>query len=380
MINFATLQALDIPEGKVVEIKDASGRVIWAAQNSKPIVLQVEKQTKTTYAGETSYADEVFIMLDIYPKTNGTVKVTYGGLTKTITDTSGAESPNAQSVYFGTYNGVSDSVATPSSGELIIEGNYVGFASGAYKSGSKETSISYLGCITKVVDWGSVTSILDRAFSNCSKLTSITLPSGVTSIGNNAFSYCTALTNITIPSGVTSIGNNAFVGCSALGSVTIPNSVTSIGEYAFDSCTTLTNIVIPNSVTSLGRNIFDECSALKNVTLSSAITSIPDQAFYNCEALANITIPNGVTSIGRQAFYRCKGFTSLTIPSAVTFISYGAFGYCSNITSVVFAIPSGWWVSASEEATSGTAVDLSDTANNKTLLTNTYTSYYWRRS
>ena len=78
-----------------------------------------------------------------------------------------------------------------------------------------------------------VTSIGDRAFSNCSSLTSVTIPDGVTSIGSSAFSSCYSLTSVTIPDSVTSIGSYAFSGCSSLTSITIPNSVTSIGGSAF---------------------------------------------------------------------------------------------------------------------------------------------------
>ena len=81
-----------------------------------------------------------------------------------------------------------------------------------------------------------VTSIGYRAFSDCSRLTSVTIPNSVTSIGERAFSSCKGLTSVTIPNSVTSIGQSAFKGCSGLTSVTIPNSVKSIGEWAFKDC------------------------------------------------------------------------------------------------------------------------------------------------
>ena len=50
---------------------------------------------------------------------------------------------------------------------------------------------------------------------------------------------------------VTSIGDKAFGECSGLTSVSIPNSVTSIGNYAFAFCSGLTSVTIPNSVTTI---------------------------------------------------------------------------------------------------------------------------------
>ena len=126
--------------------------------------------------------------------------------------------------------------------------------------------------VKKVVIEDGVTSIGERAFSNCSSLTNITIPNSVTSIGKYAFSYCSILTSITIPDSVTSIGKYAFHYCSNLTSITIPNSVTSIGNDAFSYCKSLTSITIPDNVTSIGEAAFGNCSSLTTISLSCKST------------------------------------------------------------------------------------------------------------
>ena len=59
-----------------------------------------------------------------------------------------------------------------------------------------------------------VTSIGFKAFSGCSKLESIAIPSTVVSIGELAFAGCGGLTTLLLPSGLKSIGKEAFYNCS----------------------------------------------------------------------------------------------------------------------------------------------------------------------
>ena len=104
-----------------------------------------------------------------------------------------------------------------------------------------------------------VTSIGEKAFYNCSKLTSVIIGNSVTSIGNSAFENCRDLRSVDIPNSVTSIGNYAFRYCQCLRFITIPSAVTSIGEWAFYFCISLTSVTIPNSVTSIGERAFGDC-------------------------------------------------------------------------------------------------------------------------
>lgn len=83
-------------------------------------------------------------------------------------------------------------------------------------------------------------------------------------LGYAAFSGCSGLTSLTIPSSVTSIGESVFFGCSGLTSFTIPSSVTSIGWGAFCGCSGLTSIyVYTEKLPNMGSDVFAGCDAKK---------------------------------------------------------------------------------------------------------------------
>ena len=174
----------------------------------------------------------------------------------------------------------------------------------------------------------------EKAFTDCSRLTSLTLPVGITSIGYDAFAYCSGLTSLTLPAGITSIGEYAFYGCSGLTSLNLPAGITSIDKYAFLDCSGLTSLTLPDGITSIGSRAFYGCSGLTSLTLPAGITSIGDDTFYGCSGLTSLTIPDGVTKIGKYAFSNCSYLTSLTIPSSVNSLGEYAFKNCSSLQSV----------------------------------------------
>lgn len=188
----------------------------------------------------------------------------------------------------------------------------------------------------------SVTSIGYSAFSGCTNLTSINIPSGVTSIGNSAFSGCKGLTSINIPSDVTSIGNSAFSGCTGLASIEIPSGVTSIGSFTFSGCTGLTSVEIPCSVTSIGINAFEDCTCLTSVIIEDGETTLnfssdfstKNGVFYNCTALQTLYLGRNISYYSSHSPFKGSSIKELTIGDKVTSIGDYAFSGCSRLTSV----------------------------------------------
>ncbi|MDE7348513.1 MAG: leucine-rich repeat domain-containing protein, partial [Clostridia bacterium] len=228
----------------------------------------------------------------------------------------------------------------------------------------------------------------NAAFSGCTSLTNIEIPSSVTYLGSNAFKDCGKLKSIEIPTSVTSIGSSVFSGCISLESMTlpfvgdgkayvagaqlfgyifgsseytggvsvnqyinktkyhtfcIPSSLKSVritggnvDEGAFSGCSSLESIEIPTS--TIRKYVFMGCSKLTNIKMPSNVTFIGEYAFAGT-AIKNIELASDfIGGVSDYAFSGCSKLESVEMPSGVNSIGECAFANCSRLMSVV--IPS----------------------------------------
>lgn len=193
-----------------------------------------------------------------------------------------------------------------------------------------------------------ITIIKDYAFSNCTTLTSITIPDSVKKIGSCVFAGCNNLTKFegeyASEDGSALIIDGkllAVVGNRSQAHYTIPNGVQSIGEAAFYGCGYLKSVTIPEGCYSIGRNAFAYCVKLESVTLPSSLEYIRDWAFVSCINLSGkITIPSSVLEIGNGVFDGCTNLTKIyCMPIEPPVLDGWLFGGGNNDDNVMIFVP-----------------------------------------
>jgi len=199
-----------------------------------------------------------------------------------------------------------------------IEYIYIGRNVDASAYTNAEQPFHNMTALKEVVIGGSTTELQSTVFQGATALQTVTFEDGnaVAAIGSSAFSGCTSLPTIAIPTAVTAIEQSTFYNCKNLTSITMGDNVTSIGITAFYN-TGLTSFTFPSALTSIGTSAFQKSKLAGEITLPSALTSIGGSAFAET-ALTGVSIPASVTYIGEAAFAPITTLAAITLDSGNT--------------------------------------------------------------
>ncbi len=164
-----------------------------------------------------------------------------------------------------------------------------------------------------------VTEISGLAFSGCTAVKAVYIPSAVTVIKQGAFLQCTALEDVYIHEGVEKIEGGIFARCDSMKSINI--SPDNKNYHVSNNC--LVETETKRIITSVGGFNFPTDGSAEIIGSQAYCTAVEGTA----------EIPEGITTLEEYAFVSCDGLTGIKIPSTVTEMSTGIL-YCFGIESV----------------------------------------------
>lgn len=184
-----------------------------------------------------------------------------------------------------------DSVVFPLSLNSLSSGAFAGAKINNVEIGNANSVISSSGiyipsCKNLIIRGGTIDGT--GGTISLSILENLTLKNAVKFTGKSHFSPCfDTLKSVTIENGITEIPPLCFSNCGKITEITIPESVTNIGESAF-SGTSLKNLEIPNGVQTIGKAAFSN-TRLVSVSVPASVTTIGEDAFV-AQATTNVTL------------------------------------------------------------------------------------------
>ena len=172
-------------------------------------------------------------------------------------------------------------------------------------------------------------------FYPCTKSgASYTVLKGTTKISSRAFENASKITEVKLPSTLTEIASRAFSNAYKLKTASLPSKLVKIGSNAFEG-TALTQVVAPKTLESIGAGAFECCKKLKSVDLSkSKLTKLNARTFAEAGKISEIKFPKILKSV-TYGFISATAITALDLPATLTGIPENTFIGCKNLKSVV---------------------------------------------
>lgn len=171
------------------------------------------------------------------------------------------------------------------------------------------------------------------SFYQCVNLREIEFPTTLVYICSKAFGNCVKLTSVTIPEGVELLGNSIFSDCYITG-INFPSSLTTISNNALNYCQ-IDTLRLPATVTEIGNSAF-RYAKFDCVEIPSTVTKINSNAFYDAEIRGSLNItPNAALAWADGTPFRCYGSEYITNEDGTSYNRY-------------WHLPDVYWNSAAE--------------------------------
>lgn len=162
-------------------------------------------------------------------------------------------------------------------------------------------------------------------------ITEAIIHANVQSIGNNCFAWCDILNSADVRT-VNITGTQVFTNCTRLTSVSLAEGTTTIPGNTFNGCSKLPEFEIPESVTAIGASAFTNCSKLTELTIPENVKSVGSECFFGCRLLGDLTfLPVAAPSMGLNAFGKTSAsYTGASAASKNLWIKSNATGYSGS--------------------------------------------------
>lgn len=219
----------------------------------------------------------------------------------------------------------------------------------------RERAFSECHSLTEVVFPDTITAIHEGAFVSCSNLSTFNIPKYLNKLGYCAFHYTAWYTNhsdgimyagnwayyykniekgatITLKDGTIGVGDGAFIYNSGIETLVVPNSVKHMGDYVFSNNEIIQNVVLPTGLTEITYKMFYHCKNLRTIEIPNSVTKINAEAFKE-SGLLFIDITDNVVTIGAEAFKNSKLY-GIEIGESVREIETDAFSGCDRMVEV----------------------------------------------
>ena len=154
----------------------------------------------------------------------------------------------------------------------------------------------------------------------------------------------TAVKELVISEGVTAVGAYAFTDCTEIASVQLPSTLTTLGDWCFADCISLTSIELPHALMSVIGGAFANCLRLRSFSMAGGDNydfAVRDGVLMTASGKGIVAypaarpgirydVPDGVTGIARYAFSG-SGLMIVSLPTSLYSISDYAFSNCTRL-------------------------------------------------